>query len=1367
MILQQNNRKEYNLGLDIGTSSVGWAVVEVNNQKIMRKGNRALWGVRLFEEAVTAEGRRNARSTRRRYERRRQRIKLLQEEFKDEINKIDKNFYQKLQESKYHKKDIKNKTIVLSPSEKEKITSYQNKYKTIYHLREELINTKEKKDIRLVYLAIHHIIKYRGNFLYQTSSFEVDNLDLSKRLSELFSSLKDITPMLEIPDEYREIIDFKKLELTLLNPSKNDTKELVKEELQDIVTKDFATEFGKLMVGNKCNIIKMLSLENDKKLELSLSGTDYDDKYDTYQEVLGESIEIIDILKQIYDCVFLKKLFKGNKNTSISSLMTKYWEEHRKDLDFLKNLFKSDRKLYNKLFRNDKLATKKTSSDGKYLCLYEKYISNKIDYNEFIKQLQKLLEELFDKDSISIDQSLKDKYELEIVDKIEKGNFLPRITTTDNGKYPYQLNKVELVKIIENQGKYYPFLLNKTNDGKTYKIVKLLEFKIPYYVGPLVSEEKSKNAWLKRKIDNVKITPYNFDEVVDKEKTAEEFIRRMMSHCTYLLHEYALPNNSILYSKYKVMNELKQIRINGRKIENILQKKILEELFKKTSGAITENKFKNYIFASNDYILENGEIKITGYSAENKFANNMQSFVDFFGINGIFTNTSYEEQDAEKIIEWITVFEDKDILEKKVRDNYQELSDSQIQKILQKKYKGWGNLSKKLLTTKYYKDKQTEVYKSILDLMEQTDENFMQILNNNKYSFQKMIQQYNNIDNKKKLNYSIVEELATSPATKRGIYQSLKIVEEVVEYIGYEPKNIIIEMARENAKKERTTSRKDYLKKIYAECKNDIENYKKLTEELNSHEITSQRLFLYFIQEGKCLYTGEPLNIEDIENQSLYEIDHIIPRTLIKDDSIDNKALVLRECNQIKKNNYVLPEDYRDYKQKQWWSHLKKCKLMSAKKFHNLIRDKYSDEDIEGFINRQLVETRQITKHVANILKNYHNESNIIYLKAELSHNYRQKYDLFKFRDINDYHHAHDAYLAAVLGEYKEKYMKRKINFDMIKELNNKILEMNNGKWKNLKYGFIINSLDENLSNIVYNLSDNMVDQKTGEILFDAHEFNKKVEDTLYRNDILISKKVEFRTGEFYNQTKNKKGGAGVALKSNMSTKLYGSYTSLNPAYALIAKINKNGHEIQKLVGFPILLTNEKKEVVDSYYRNLLKLSEKDTLELHEKRIPFYSIINWNGQMCSLVGASDKVEVCNSIEFKFNKEFMKTHKYALKKLYDNNYKIEVENYENKLNEIITYIIDKIENEYKLYNNLVDDLKTMIHYRNYEQFAIEEKENIIKQLLNLLKFNSTNANFKFLNNKYSSAFGKKHSRIIEHAIIISKSVTGIREKKYEF
>ena len=101
--------ENYNIGLDIGTTSVGWAVVNDATNKVMRKGGKALWGVRLFEEANKAEDRRVKRGTRRRYDRRRERINLLQEEFKDEINKVDSNFFLKLEESKYTSKDIKNK----------------------------------------------------------------------------------------------------------------------------------------------------------------------------------------------------------------------------------------------------------------------------------------------------------------------------------------------------------------------------------------------------------------------------------------------------------------------------------------------------------------------------------------------------------------------------------------------------------------------------------------------------------------------------------------------------------------------------------------------------------------------------------------------------------------------------------------------------------------------------------------------------------------------------------------------------------------------------------------------------------------------------------------------------------------------------------------------------------------------------------------------------------------------------------------------------------------------------------------------------------------------------------------------------------
>ncbi|MDY5875268.1 MAG: type II CRISPR RNA-guided endonuclease Cas9 [Bacilli bacterium] len=1340
-------KKEYNIGLDIGTTSVGWSVVEANNQKVMRKGNKALWGVRLFEEATTAEARRTARSTRRRYDRRRERIKLLQEEFSEEINKVDKNFFQKLKESKFVETDKLNKKIVLTKEEKKELRDYQNKYKTIYHLRDELINNPEKKDIRLVYLAIHHIIKYRGNFLYQSSNFNIDNLDIKDKLNELFSVLSNNIQELEIPEDYTDIIDLSLLEKDLLKETKNDVKASLINDLSDITNRNFATELGKLMVGNKGNINKLLMLESDNKVEISFSGTDYDDKYEEHQEALGENIEILDILKQVYDCIFLKKIFKGNKNTSVSSLMVKYFEEHKNDLKFLKELFRNNRELYNKIFR-----TKKD------LCLYEKYITNKIDYDEFKKEVNKLLEELFSHEEVLIEQSLLDEYNLQIKEKIENGNFLPRITTTDNGKYPYQLNKSELIKIIENQGKYYPFLLDKVKDNKTYKIVKLLEFRIPYYVGPL--GKNGNNVWLERKIDNVKITPYNFEEIVNKEKTAEKFIKRMISHCTYLLDEYALANNSILYSKFKVMNELKQIRVNDRKLELKFQQQILEDFFMKTSGTITEKKFKNYLISTGEYNMEGGNLRITGYSADGKFANNMQSYVDFFGENGIFAGTDYDEEDAEEIIEWITIFEDKDILEKKVRDNYSKLSENQIKKVLAKKYSGWGSLSKKLLKTKYYKDKETELYKSILDLMYETENNFMQIINDDKYNFQEMIQEFNNKEENKKLNYSMVDELATSPATKRGIYQALKVVEELVDYIGYEPKNISIEMARSDEEKVRKDSRKDYIKKLYDGCKDTIENYKKLKHELDSHEITSQRLFLYFIQEGKCLYSGTPLNIEDIENQSLYEIDHIIPRSLIKDDSIDNKALVLKKCNQDKKASYVLPSKFRNSEQKIWWKHLKDNGLMSAKKFHNLIREKYNEEDINGFINRQLVETRQITKHVANILNNLHKDTNIIYLKADLSHNYREKYDLFKFRDINDYHHAHDAYLAAVLGEYKEKFMKRKINFGMVKELNSKIVEMDEGKRRNLRFGYVINSLDENLNDIVLKISENLVDNETGEVLFDAHEFNKRVEDTLYRNDIMISRKSEIRTGAFYKETIYKKGKGIIPIKLSMPTDIYGGYSNTNTKKLMLIEYNENQ---RKIIGLPMALdARNNDDEINDYIKTQIILKKNSTFKIKKCTIPFETEIIYNNQNVYIKGYSighKNCEISNALQLKINKDKMKCWKYALQYLL-NDKKQYIDFAEKYVNEIYNFLIN-IE-LFPLFNKELDKIRNKV---NFEDLNLNQQRKIISELFKMFHCNSVNANLSEFG--LGDRIGRLSGYNIKNGIIISKSVTGIRESRYEF
>ncbi len=1332
-------KKEYNIGLDIGTSSVGWAIVEKDTQKIIKKAGKALWGVRLFDLAETAEMRRNFRSTRRRYDRRRSRIKLLQELFANSMNNIDPDFFKKLQESKYHKDDKQNKTVDISKEEKLLSIEYNKKYKTIYHLRKELIENPEKVDLRLVYLAIHHIIKYRGNFLYTNNSFDISSLNIEEKLSELFQNLCNVAS-LELPEDYSNFMSLSELSKILLLPSKTDIKEELKKTLEGICPKPFIEEFTKLINGNKFTFEKLLCLEDrESKTELSFKGTDYDDKYEEYETNLGAEIEILNLFKELYDALFLKKLFKGKEHSNLSSVMVDKYIQHEKDLRLIKDLFQNNRKLYDTILRTD--------PNGKEKCLYEQYISNKKTSAEFCSELTKLLIALFDSNG-KIDPNTIEQYELDAKIRIANNEFLPRITDNENGKYPYQLNKDELIKIIENQGVYYPFLLEKTTDG-TYKIVRILEFKIPYYVGPLVSEKRSAFAWMERKVDNVKITPYNFDEIIDKEKTAEKFIKRMIAHCTYLMDEYALPNSSILYSYFKVLNELKQIKVDDQKLSNEQQKTVIEELFKTTSGSVTNKKFQDYLRSKSDWNMS--DYNVTGYSSDGKFANSLQSYNDFFGKNGIFENTSYNIEDAENIIEWVTIFTDKDILEAKVKKTYPELSENSIKSILNKKYSGWGKLSTKLLTTKYYKDKKSNIPKSILDLMIETKENFIQIINNDEYNFQQFIKEENKIVINKKVDYSLVKDLVTSPSVKRGIYQSLKVVEELVHIMGYEPSNIVIEMAREDAEKVRKDDKKRYLEKLYKNKKEEIEDYNKLSKQLEQNEIDSQKLFLYFIQEGKCLYSRTPLNIEDLDS---YEIDHIIPRTLIKDDSIDNKALVIRECNQAKASNYILPKEYRNEKNQYWWNHLKKLGLMSAKKFHNLIRSNFSDDDIAGFINRQLVETRQITKHVAHILESLYNKSEVIYIKASLSHNYRERYQLYKFRQLNDYHHAHDAYLVAVLGEYKEKYMKYQINFDMVKELNEKFKTL--GHKEKLKYGYVINSLDDEANSIVNQISAKLSEKNNKNEVFDAKRFNKTVEDTLYRNDILVSRKTEIRSGQFYNQTIYSKGKGNIPLKKNMPVEIYGGYSSTEISYLCLVKYGKK----TKIIGIPIeiaLLSKNDNSIKMNFIKN--HLNEYEKVEIIKDYIPFETEMIFQNQKVYLKGYASNSktnEICNARQLKIKKDQYIKWKEALNIILNKKKKDLSEIYK-EIDEILQFLLDQKEH-YPLF-------KTTLEKIDITNYNYEDKTLIIEQLIIMFQANSSNANLSSLN--LGNRLGRLSGKNVNSGIIVSKSTTGFKESEYEF
>src|SRR5690606_32729668 len=99
MKLTKNEKyKDYIIGLDIGTTSVGWSVQNQYN-KVLKYKDKKMWGVRLFEKGEVASLRRSFRSNRRRLARRKYRITLLQELIRPEMVKKDPDFFIRLKET--------------------------------------------------------------------------------------------------------------------------------------------------------------------------------------------------------------------------------------------------------------------------------------------------------------------------------------------------------------------------------------------------------------------------------------------------------------------------------------------------------------------------------------------------------------------------------------------------------------------------------------------------------------------------------------------------------------------------------------------------------------------------------------------------------------------------------------------------------------------------------------------------------------------------------------------------------------------------------------------------------------------------------------------------------------------------------------------------------------------------------------------------------------------------------------------------------------------------------------------------------------------------------------------------------------------
>lgn len=195
------NVGQFNIGLDIGTGSVGWAVTNAAGELLYFNG-KPTWGSRIFPSASTAAETRIHRGQRRRYARRRWRLDLLQELFAPALTGVDPDFFIRLNQSRLMSEDraegYSDYTWTFFNGSDFTDRDYFKRFPTIYHLRKWLMETNEQADIRLIYLAFHNIVKHRGNFLRQ------DNPGLTSKNADVDASVKEFCDLLQ---EYCDNLD--------------------------------------------------------------------------------------------------------------------------------------------------------------------------------------------------------------------------------------------------------------------------------------------------------------------------------------------------------------------------------------------------------------------------------------------------------------------------------------------------------------------------------------------------------------------------------------------------------------------------------------------------------------------------------------------------------------------------------------------------------------------------------------------------------------------------------------------------------------------------------------------------------------------------------------------------------------------------------------------------------------------------------------------------------------------------------------------------------------------------------------------------------------------------------------------------------
>jgi len=605
--------------------------------------------------------------------------------------------------------------------------------------------------------------------------------------------------------------------------------------------------------------------------------------------------------------------------------------------------------------------------------------------------------------------------------QLEKLNTTGKVRGIEN-KFTHGSYRSELIKLLEVQSSFYPKL-----KGIMDEVLCIYDSKREYYEGP--GSYKSPTPY----------GSYQLDESGNVIKI--NLIDKMRGTCTYFPDELRAPKWSYSACLFNLLNDLNNLTIQGVKITEVQKQELISEYV---------NKGKSVTIPAIAKVCSAKKEDIFGFRIDKS---EKPIFTKFEGYNELLKIAkSVNEEDAiegkkllvDDISEILTKEKSIDVRERKLVDDLN-LSTSLAKEIA----KSGG------FTT--YHSLSFKAINLILDDLLKTSKNQMELFT------ETGIKPYNH---KFSQNYQLSANLSdwiVSPVVKRSINETIKVFNALRKYLktqngdDTEFSDVVVELAREKNSQEK----KDLIKKI--QKANEEKRYK-IMELVKNRKLTSaefERINLLLEQDFKCAYSLAPIELSDVFKAGLLEVDHIIPLSISLSDAQSNKVLVYQGENQAKGQRSpfqyfssgkakITFERFKEYV-------TKNLNFSNAKK-RNLLYLGNPVEDMKGFIDRNLVDTRYASRETYNLLKSffdYHNiNTKVKVINGSATSYFRKKAYLSKNREETYAHHAQDAMIIAGFANTKLMKFFSKIgafseslnNKDSIVEVDGNIINSETGE---------------------------------------------------------------------------------------------------------------------------------------------------------------------------------------------------------------------------------------------------------------------------------------------------------------------------------